>query len=247
MIFGKDYATIYDALYKDQNFAAEARAVAGLSNEMMPEVHRATLLDLGCGTGSHTKFFKDHFTVTGVDLSEEMLELARTKNPEVPFQQGDARTVSLDKQFDVVVMMSAVMGYQHTNQDVMATLRNVRKHLRPGGLFVFDIWYGPAILLERPASRLKELKVGDLQLIRSMRPALSSEHNLCTCYYKWWMPEGGNLEIKEECHTQRYFFPVEMQFMLESAGFSLVRYGKPGHVYRPISDTDRDIMFVARG
>lgn len=243
-LFGKDYSAIYDALYKDQNFAAESRAVAQLAAEVL-KADRPDLLDLGCGTGNHSQFFQKDFNVRGVDLSEEMLALARQKVPGVKFEQGDARTVNLDQQFDVVCMMSAVLGYQHTNEQVLETLRNVRSHLRPGGMFVFDVWYGPAILLERSTPRLREIQFNGTHILRSMTPKLCAERNTVSCHYKWWVPGEGKIETREEWHTQRYFFPMEVKLLLENSGFKLFRMGKPGHQYRPIDDTDRDIMYVA--
>lgn len=244
-LFGKDYSVIYDALYKDQNFAGEARAVTQIVGEVLSKSGKADLLDLGCGTGNHSQFFQKEFNVRGVDLSEEMLALARQKVPDVKFEQGDARTFNLDTQFDVVCMMSAVLGYQHTNEEVIQTLRNVRSHLRPGGLFFFDVWHGPAILLERPAPRLREINAGETHILRSMNPKLCAERNTVTCHYKWWVPAEGKLETREEWHTQRYFFPNEVRLLLEITEFKLFRMGKPGHAYRPIEDLDRDVMYVA--
>lgn len=245
-VFGRDYAAIYDSLYKEQNFVSEAKAVAELAGEVVQKPSRMDLLDLGCGTGNHSQYFKENFNVTGVDLSEEMLALARRKVPEVKFQQGNARTFCLGVEFDVVTMMSAVLGYQHTNQEILATLSNVRSHLRTGGMFVFDVWYGPAILLDRPIPRLREITYNGTHLLRSMKPNLCAEKNLVTCHYKWWVPVDGKLETREEWHTQRYFFPNEVELLLNATGFKLVRYGKTGSTYGPIGDSDRDVMFVAK-
>lgn len=246
--FGKEYSAVYDSLYSDQDFKKEAANVAALANELLLPVSRnLSLLNLGCGTGNHDRYFRHVFDLTGVDLSEDMLKIAREKFPDGDYRQGDARTIDLGKRFDVVCMMSAVLGYQNTNEDILATLKNVRKHLKPGGLFVFDVWNGPAILLEKPSPRLKELVCDGTHLLRSMVPSLCTERNTVTCHYKWWMPVDGVLEIKEEHHTQRYFFQTEMQLLLELSGFKLFRSGKPGYICRAISDTDRDIMFVAKG
>lgn len=246
MIFGKDYASIYDTLYKDQDFKSEATVVRQLANEILKNRNRAGLLDLGCGTGNHSQYFQKDFNVRGVDLSEEMLVLARQKAPDVKFEQGDARTFDLGgDDFDVVTMMSAVLGYQHTNEEVLGTIQNVRRHLRPGGLFIFDVWHGPAILLERPVPRLRETQHNGAHILRSMTPTLCAEGNIVRCHYKWWVPGENKIETREEWHTQRYFFPLEIRLMLEMSGFKLFRMGKTGHIYRPVEDTDRDIMYVA--
>ena len=87
---------------------------------------------------------------TGVDRSEAMLELARAKKgsaaarpdrPAPKFLAGDLRTLQLGERFDAVLMMFAVLGYQTTDADVSAAMRTVASHLRPGGVFICDVWF----------------------------------------------------------------------------------------------------------
>src|SRR5207302_7905153 len=62
-----------------------------------------TVVELACGTGSILKQLWTHYDVTGVDLSEEMLELAAQKVPGVPLFRGDMRTIDLGERFDGVL------------------------------------------------------------------------------------------------------------------------------------------------
>ena len=106
-----------------------------------------SILDLGCGTGNHSLVLAGRgYQVTGVDFSADMLERARGKlalacgegrKPagKLELVQGDVRSVGLGRQFDAVLMMFAVLGYQIGNQDVQAALATVRRHLKPGGVF----------------------------------------------------------------------------------------------------------------
>src|SRR4030095_10124387 len=71
------------------------------------------------------------------------------------FYQADIQSVDLGRQFDAALLMFAVLGYQLENADVMAALRSARRHLRSGGLLLFDVWYGPAVLFQRPSERVK--------------------------------------------------------------------------------------------
>src|SRR5207244_5704745 len=114
-----------------------------------------------CGTGNHAlPLAQRGYEVLGVDRSEGMLARFREKAAQLPdgtatCVPGDVRSVELGRTFDAVVMLFAVLGYQLGNADVLAALRTARRHLRPGGLFVTDFWYGPAVLSERPAERIK--------------------------------------------------------------------------------------------
>lgn len=94
-----------------------------------------TLLHLGCG-GGHIDFtLKNHFQVTGVDLSEEMLALARRLNPEVRYLSGDMRTVELEKSFDAVLIADSI-AYMLTEKDLRAAFRSAWTHLKPGGVLL---------------------------------------------------------------------------------------------------------------
>jgi SAM-dependent methyltransferase len=251
MIFGTEYASIYDSLYSDYNFMADAVMVSQLTQDAFSDRvisaknWKLSLLDLGCGTGNHTKLLKDEFAVTGVDLSEGMLGEARKKNADVSFHQGDARTFNLEQQFDVVIMMSAVLGYQLTNEAVIETLKNANRHTKPGGLFIFDVWNGPGVLLQKPTPKLKEIKHGDCEIMRSVKPFLDTGRSTCTCHYKWWVPVDGKIITKEESHTVRYFFQNEMKLFLELAGFKLFRVGKQSNAHRDVDILDWHIMFAA--
>jgi SAM-dependent methyltransferase len=91
------------------------------------------LLDVGCGGGSHAlAFAEDGWAVTGVDVSEDQLELARRRGVDV--LQADATALPFeDGSFDAAVSM-----WIHTDVDDLASfLREVARVLRPGGPFVF--------------------------------------------------------------------------------------------------------------
>jgi len=62
------------------------------------------LLHLGCGTCGNDYTFKRHYKVTGVDICENMLEIASDLNPEVVYHHGDMRTIELGKSFDDMVV-----------------------------------------------------------------------------------------------------------------------------------------------
>jgi len=149
---------------------------------------------------------------------------AATTGPNSPptFQQGDARVVRLGRRFDAVIMMFAVLGYQTSNQDLLAALANVREHLQPGGAFIFDVWYGPAVLATRPGQRIKVLRTGDGSLIRTADGSLDIARHLCTVTYHLWRLSGERLVGEtRESHQMRYFFPLELELALAHSRLEL--------------------------
>jgi SAM-dependent methyltransferase len=94
-----------------------------------------TLLDIGCGGGKNVLNLKRRFSVTGVDLSTDMLAQARQLNPECAFFQGDMRTFRLGCTFDAVLMDDAI-SHMSCLGDFAAAFRTASAHLRPGGVLV---------------------------------------------------------------------------------------------------------------
>lgn len=98
-------------------------------------IEAKTLLHLGCGGGHNDYTFKKHFGLTAVDISEEMLSLARKLNPEVVYHQGDMRTVRLGQRFDAVTILDSV-NYMTTEEDLRSAFVTAHEHLKPGGVFL---------------------------------------------------------------------------------------------------------------
>src|SRR6476620_1453307 len=103
-------ARIYDALYAWKDYAVEAQRLRdiiqgrGLSDG-------ATLLDVACGTGAHIAHLKQYYLVEGLDLDPVLLEVARERNPEIVFHQGDMAHFKLGRRFDVVTCLFSSIGY----------------------------------------------------------------------------------------------------------------------------------------
>jgi SAM-dependent methyltransferase len=231
-VFSRRYADQYDLLYGDKDYEAECDLLERVFT-LYGDSPVHTILDLGCGTGNHAiPLAVRGYQVTGVDRSAEMLAHAQGKVQtgldlatanRLAVAQGDVRSVDLGRQFDVVLMMFAVLGYQLTNQDVLAALGTVQKHLKPGGLFVCDVWYGPAVLAIRPSERVKVIPTEEGKLIRVASGILDIYQHLCEVRYRLWrLSRSQVVSEAEESHQMRYFFPQELSLFLNQAQMDLV-------------------------
>lgn len=252
-VFGSDYAGRYDFLYQDKDYEREC--------DMLAEVFRRfgrtpvkTVLDLGCGTGNHAlPLARRDFTVTGVDRSPGMLEQAAKKasasglGDKAPaFTQGDLRELDLHQHFDAALMMFAVLGYQLTNEHVASALATVRRHLTPGGLFVFDIWYGPAVLAIRPGERVKTLTAPEGTVIRAASTTMDSYRQLADVRYQMWhVRRSGPMVETSETHQMRYFFPQELALFLEHAGLHLRHFSAFGNLEQVPGESTWNTLAVA--
>lgn len=94
-----------------------------------------SLLHLGCGAGNYDYNFKKYFEVTGVDINDEMLRIARKLNPEVKYIRGDMRTIRLKAKFDAVAIPDSI-GYMTTVKDLGKAIRTANQHLNTGGILL---------------------------------------------------------------------------------------------------------------
>lgn len=227
-VFDSSYAAAYNLLYRDKDYAGEAKFVSGLIHKHLPEAN--TLLDLGAGTGRHDLEFAGlGYKVTGVERSTEMLEKARASaGNRVAFHQGDVRDVRLGSQFDAVTSLFHVMSYQTANDDVRKAMETAREHTKPGGIFIFDFWYGPAVLFERPTTRIKRLEDERVSLTRLAEPVLRTEANLVEVHYELLVQEKGSAELKRfrERHDMRYFSLPDIRWIAEEGGWKLEEAGE---------------------
>ena len=230
-VFGPVYADAYDTLYREKDYEAECSEIESLFRDYGESIE--SVLDLGCGTGSHAiPLAQRGYEVVGMIESAEMLARAQAKAGElssggkVVFHHGDIQQLNLHRQFDAALMMFAVLGYQLENADVLSALSTARRHLRPGGLLIFDVWYGPAVLHQRPSQRTKIINSASGRILRVVSGELDISRHLCTVNYQMWQLEGDRLAADtEEQHLMRYFFPLELDLFLQSSGFSLLRLG----------------------
>jgi SAM-dependent methyltransferase len=96
------------------------------------------LLDVGCGHGWHDYFLKKEFKITGVNLNENILEMARRRNPDVDYILGDMRNFDLNEEFDVVLSFDA-LEHLLTYDDLKVALANLLKHLAEDGVLIFHL------------------------------------------------------------------------------------------------------------
>lgn len=221
-VFGA-YSHYYNLLYQDKDYHGETDYVHGLIRKYHPTTQN--ILDLGCGTGRHDILLAEKgYRITGVDFSDDMLAVARSASSTLTFHQGDIRTIRLGEKFDAVISLFHVMSYQTTNDDLASSFATVREHLNPGGVFIFDCWYGPAVLSEPPVIRIKRLEDEKISVLRIAEPVMHPNENLVDVNYHVIVrvkTEGKDQDLRET-HRMRYLFRPELDFFLRDAGLRIV-------------------------
>ncbi len=225
------YARYYDLLYRDKDYASEALFVLTLIREHCFGARH--ILELGCGTGVHAQHLAESGAcVHGVDRSTLMLEDAWVRHRSLPsevagrlvFSLGDAREVRLGKTFDAVISLFHVMSYQILNEEIVDVFATAKAHLKSGGVFIFDCWYGPGVLTDRPVTRVKRVGDDSISVTRIAEPTTRASENVVDVNYTIFVRDkaSGATEELKELHRMRYFFSPEIQMFADHSGFKII-------------------------
>ncbi len=216
------YSAYYDLLYKDKDYTAEVAYVDGLLKQHGDSVHE--VLEFGSGTGIHGKLLADkNYKVTGIELSQKMVDKAQETNG-FTSMQGDIRTTNAGRCFDAVISLFHVMSYQVSNEDITSAFSNAATHLKPGGLFIFDFWYSPAVYALKPETRVKRMSNVKLNITRIAEPKIYLNDNKVDVHYTIYTQDVSSQQyhVFEEVHTMRHFSLPEIDLLAQHTGFERV-------------------------
>jgi SAM-dependent methyltransferase len=245
------YARYYDLLYSDKDYAAEAGYVHGLIQQYSPGARN--ILEMGCGTGAHAaQFAALDYEVLGIDSGEGMLNRARQRQaqlqPELAerltYSAGDVRSFRAGRHFDAVTALFHVLSYQVSNDDIVRTFATAAMHLAPGGIFLFDFWYGPAVLSDPPVARIKRMEDASTQVVRTAEPTMHYNENVAQVDYEVNIldRESGRMEKINERHLLRYLFWPELELYLQTAGMEQIHFSEWMSDAQPSNETWNVVM-----
>jgi SAM-dependent methyltransferase len=216
------YSRYYDLLYRDKNYSAEVEYI----NKLLQcyGIRGCELLEFGSGTGKHGRLLAEGgYRVTGIELSAEMVAKA---NATEGFEclQDNICTIQLGRTFDAVVSLFHVISYQISNKAVMEVFTRAAEHLLPGGLFVFDVWYSPAVQAQRPSVRVKRIEGDGLRITRIAEPYIRCNENSVDVKYTVFAEDlvTGTIETLTENHPMRHFSLPELDLLADQAGFKRI-------------------------
>jgi len=136
-----DYNQIAQEYHKAKQQPWRAFVEAFTMTELLGDLSGKSVLDLACGEGFSSRLLQRRGAarVVGVDLSERMIDLARQQEDQAPlgieYHVGDARTLHLGEQFDLVVA-AYLLNYASTREELLQMCRTIGRSLKPGGRFV---------------------------------------------------------------------------------------------------------------
>ena len=178
-------------------------------------------LDVACGTGRHAYFLKNEFKVLGVDLSEEMLKIAREKVPAADFIHGDMKKLALERKFDVVICMFSAMSYNTILEEFEITLINFYNHLNEGGVLIFDLGLNKENWIEGLVS-VDTVVDENLKIARICQSHL--ENGIFNSRFVFLVKENGKLDFDIDEHTLGVFGMEDVVYLMKKIGFKTFIY-----------------------
>jgi SAM-dependent methyltransferase len=132
-------ARYYDTLYSFKDYNAASAKVHKLIQQHRPGA--SSLLDVGCGTGTHLRFLAGDYQVVGLDISPDLIAVARAKSPDLTFHVADMVDFELDRRFDVITCLFSAIAYVETHERMRRAVATMAAHLNPGGLMLIEPWF----------------------------------------------------------------------------------------------------------
>jgi len=197
------------------------------------------VLEMGCGTGRVLlNTARAGVPVCGLDSSREMLDILQQKLRSVPkdvrervsFILGDMRTAALGEKFALITAPFRGVQHLYSREDQRAWLRNVRRHLRPGGHLCFDVFQPDYDYIAGPTGPVVECETVDPETHRRTRRIARTsprpEIQQIELHFRWVTEDAsGKLLSEDEANTSmRWFTRAEIESLLELEGFEITDY-----------------------
>ena len=240
------FAAIYDQIMAGVDYEGWVDYVESLLQHF--EYRPQLVIDLACGTGSSTlPLAARGYRASGIDLSGEMLQLARAKAARagltVDFQQGDLRSLPREKRYDLALLFQDGLNYLLTEAELSCAFTGVRKLLSPGGYFIFD--------LTRPSARNRSEELSfywadEEGYTLIWESCYRGATDIWEIFLTLFIAEKGGLYRKlQEQHREKDYPPETVERVLEAAGFELLQICPTYRVDRAGGDEPK-LTFVAR-
>ena len=226
MVFN-NYAKFYDLLYLEKDYHKECQYIQQIiiNNGYGSNLN---ILDIGCGSGKHANILSSFgHSLLGIDFSKEMIEIAKkNKKNNANFETHNAIDFNLNKKFDVVLSLFHVISYQNSNKNLYDFVANVSSHLKKDALFIFDFWYGPAVLTQMPSIKIKRLENDEIKVTRISEPSISENESVVDVNFELIIKDKINNEtdVVREKHSMRYFFLPELIQVLNHNNIEVLNF-----------------------
>lgn len=210
-------AEYYDKIYGQfKDYDVETDKVQAIIKNEKPNAE--TILDVACGTGKHARILHEKFgyKVTGIDLSEDFIRIAKENFPEGSFSHADMRNFSLGENFDVILCLFSSIGYVKEPEAVVQTFKCFRKHLKADGIVIVEPWITPENFI---AGKFFLTTVDDVDLKIARMSYGEKFGNQSRFTFEYLIADKNGIRHETEIHEAGLFSVEEMKDFFEKSGF----------------------------
>ena len=208
-------AEVYDLYYSFKDYQAEADQISEIIESTVPGA--VTVLDVGCGTGSHHTFLAEKYQMDGIDINESYIDRSKGKNPDGNYQVADMMDFDLGRTYDVVLCLFSTIGYANNYADLVRTFKAFRRHLKPEGVLIVEPWITPG----RIRDGIVDIKTFENDTYKLCRMNdLLVEGSISVMNFHYLVGKGGEeVEHIHEVHRLGLYTVEEMTKAFQEAGF----------------------------
>jgi len=235
----KSHSSTYDLIYfDDDRYTEEVNFIDKICTEIGPG---RRILDVACGTGLHAKMLSERgYSITGVDISSDMILQAQKKCPELNFVHSDMRFFELDQNFDAIICMYGAINYLQKEEDFRITFENFFQHIKPSGVVMIDTRWSNT-LPEHPYIKRR----GDFTIIRRWAAGQGIDKS---DVYVHTIFDAKSEEFSLDVHNLFLQDPFLLADLMEAAGFQDVRIFARYDISKPFvrDGKEHEAIIVAR-
>lgn len=221
-VFSEGYSKYYNLLYADKDYKAEVDYIHRTIKKYSPDAR--SVIEYGSGTGNHGVLLQSlGYEMVGVERSAEMANVAKSRGYNCIV--SDITDFKLDGKFDVCLALFHVISYINDNESLLRLFRNTKEKLNEGGIFLFDVWFTPAVLTQVPEVRIKRLEDKDVKIVRLAEPVINHIKNTVDVNYTVMLESkhDGVRQEFQESHPMRHFGYQEIDLLARETGFEVLK------------------------
>ena len=195
-------------------------------NKILKKYKSKKILEIGCGSGNLAKFFlKAGYNYTGIDLSKEMLKIAKELEPTAKFMHGDMRDLKLKNNFDAILITGRSFTYMTTNEEVIQTFKSIHKILRNNGILVFDNFNAKSIFGNFRKQFIQFARYKNRKYKRVSETSFNLKTGWTWNWYEtYYITENGKTKIIKDNDVLRAFTEDELSIFLKICNFGVLEF-----------------------
>lgn len=210
-----------------------------------------SVLDVGCGVGSHVKHLHDKgYVAEGIEADPAKVKYSQKKYPSLTFKHQFMQNLNMKKKYDAIICIHNIIAFNENNDEVFTTFKNFNKHLKKGGLLLVQTKNAMGLIKHQFVS--KRVDTGKDRKTMGIKAVLEEDVDVTNQRFitkRTFFRLKDNKNVGSYTKSSRLYFPQELCFFLEQAGFEVLDHYTGDLAEMSLKDKKLDkpnMLFVVR-